>query len=507
MSRITITWDERIPMRDGIRLNATVYRPRTTSPSACLLTITPYVADRYHERGRYFAAHGLPCVIVDSRGRGNSDGVFRPYLQEAQDGHDCVEWLARQPYCNGSVGMWGGSYAGYAQWVTAKERPKNLRAIIPTASPWLGIDFPMRNNIAYPYLMQWIALTRGRAAGERVFADRELWASLFHAWMVSGESFQSLDSAVGLPSGLFQEWVAHAQLGAYWDSYNPSESEYRRIDIPVLTITGIYDDDQVGALEHYRRHVNTSSPGKGVHYLVIGPWDHFRTGTPAADFAGLKFGPASVIDLPKLHCDWYAWTMGQGEKPQFLKRRVAYYVTGTEHWRYADSLERVTQRYERYFLDSGDNSSPGFGRLQDGVGGGVSDQYCYDPRVTPSPESEAERIAHPEFVTDHTLIAALGERKVTYQSQVFERDTEIAGFFRLEAWISIDTPDTDFYVTIYEILPDRTGIRLSTDAMRARYRESLRRPEMLLDADPMLYTFERSLLLPARFSRDPACAW
>src|SRR5687768_1522404 len=113
-------WGIRIPLRDGVLLNATLYLPKKLlAPAPCIFTLTPYVADSLHDRGAHFAANGYPCLLVDVRGRGNSEGVFRPRIQEAKDGHDVVEWIARQPYCNGKVAMRGGSYAGYSQWATA----------------------------------------------------------------------------------------------------------------------------------------------------------------------------------------------------------------------------------------------------------------------------------------------------------------------------------------------------------------------------------------------------
>src|ERR1039457_1938446 len=94
-------WGVKVPMRDGERLNATVYTPRDqTAPAPCIFTLTPYIAQSYHDRGIYFASHGYPFLTIDVRGRGNSEGQFRPLIQEAKDGYDVVEWLARQPYCN-----------------------------------------------------------------------------------------------------------------------------------------------------------------------------------------------------------------------------------------------------------------------------------------------------------------------------------------------------------------------------------------------------------------------
>src|ERR1700683_421849 len=142
---VQMSWGIQIPMRDGTRLSATLYLPKTDSaPSPVVFTLTPYIGQTYHHVAAYFAERGLPFLTVDVRGRGNSEGTFNPLIQEAHDGHDIVEWLAHQPYCNGKVAMWGGSYAGYDQWATVKEGPPHLATIAPVASPYIGVDFPIR---------------------------------------------------------------------------------------------------------------------------------------------------------------------------------------------------------------------------------------------------------------------------------------------------------------------------------------------------------------------------
>ena len=135
-AKVEWQWGVKIPLRDAVHLNATLYKPAGLKElRPCLFTLTPYIGQSYHDRGMYFAAHGYPFLTVDVRGRGNSEGVFQPLIQEAQDGYDVVEWLAQQPYCNGKISMWGGSYAGYDQWATAKEFPPHLATIVPVASP------------------------------------------------------------------------------------------------------------------------------------------------------------------------------------------------------------------------------------------------------------------------------------------------------------------------------------------------------------------------------------
>jgi uncharacterized protein len=182
--QVDLRWGVKIPLRDGVRLEATVYTPRNqTAPAPCIFTLTPYIAQSYHERGMYFAAHGYPFLTVDVRGRGNSEGHFRPLIQEANDGYDVVEWLAKQPYCNGKVAMWGGSYAGYDQWAAASELPPHLATIVPAAAPYVGVDFPFRNNIFYTYDVQWLELVNGHAAQVDLFGDDLFWKSYFRRWL------------------------------------------------------------------------------------------------------------------------------------------------------------------------------------------------------------------------------------------------------------------------------------------------------------------------------------
>ena len=126
IKQIDFSWGIRIPMRDGIELNGTLYKPKADEPTPVIFTLTPYIADSYHERAHYFAQRGYAFVLVDCRGRGNSDGHFEAFVADGQDGHDIVTWLSQQPWCNGDVTMRGGSYAGFVQWMTLNEFPAGL---------------------------------------------------------------------------------------------------------------------------------------------------------------------------------------------------------------------------------------------------------------------------------------------------------------------------------------------------------------------------------------------
>jgi len=129
VKEITFTWGARIPMADGVELNGTVYRPKDGEPVPAVFTLTPYIGDSYHPRALYFARNGYAFVLVDCRGRGNSGGKFEPFVNEGADGRDVATWLAEQPWCDGQVTMWGGSYGGFDQWLTMREFPPALKTI------------------------------------------------------------------------------------------------------------------------------------------------------------------------------------------------------------------------------------------------------------------------------------------------------------------------------------------------------------------------------------------
>jgi putative CocE/NonD family hydrolase len=480
-----------VPMRDGVSLGATIYSPaHQDSRSAAILTISPYLADTYHELGLYFARNGFSFVAVDTRGRGSSQGVFEPHVNERRDGYDTVEWLSRQPFCDGSVVMRGASYCAAVEWVTAAEAPPALKTIVATASPYFGVDVPYRNNIFSTYTTRWLALASGRTPLTNLAGDHRFWAEAFARWRRSGAPFRDLDRALGSRSELFHSYLDHPEPDGFWDSLNPTSSDYARITFPVLTVTGIYDSDQPGAVAHYREH--NAQIADADHYLVIGPWDHAGTSNPREEVGGLDIGPAGRIDIGKLHLDWYRWVLGQGSKPAFLARKVAYYVTGAETWRYADRLDDVSAGHRSFFLASRGQANSVFasGALRPDPCQGDPDQFTYDPRAE-GPELDVECDASRFTITDQRLVFALEGRQLVYHSEPFGQDLEISGFFRLSAWIAIDRPDTDLFVTIFEIGLDGSSVRLAWDALRLRYREGLRNPQLIETTEPRLYSFER----------------
>jgi len=490
---VQMLWGVKIPLRDGVKLNATVFRPEEQKdPLPVIFTLTPYIGDSYTDRALYFARHGYVYALVDVRGRGNSGGAFEPFANEGRDGHDVVEWLATQPWCNGKVAMWGGSYAGFDQWSTAKEFPPHLATIVPAAAAHPGVDFPMNANLLGPYLMQWLSFTSGVTGNPQLFAASSFWMEKFYELYARHLPFRELDQLVGNPSPIFQKWLDHATPDAYYDAMVPTEANYRQFRIPILTITGDYDGDQPGAMTYYQRHMRYgAAEAVANHYLIIGPWDHAGTRTPKAEVGGLKFGPASVLDLNDLHRQWYDWTMKAGPKPEFLKKRVAYYVTGAEAWKYADTLEGIASERRVLYLGSSGTAADAFhsGTLSaEKPAGAAADHYVYDPLDTRYGALERTEEEKP-VLSQRSALNLFGNGAV-YHTEPFAEDTEVSGYVKLTVWLAMDVPDTDLEADVYEIQPDGTSIGLTSGVMRARYRESLRTAKPVPVGETVGYVFD-----------------
>jgi len=488
---VDLMWGIKIPMGDGVRLGATIYKPKDGEPTPAIFTLTPYIADSYHSRAYYFAQHGYAFVLVDCRGRGNSEGAFEPFVNEERDGRDVVEWLAAQPWCNGSVTMWGGSYAGFDQWMTLKAFAPHLGTIVPVASAHAAVDFPFRNNVFSSYEMQWLTFTSGATANNNLFGEQSFWIEKYREMYLNHRPFKELDQIVGNKTTLFQTWLQHPMPDAYWDGMTLTPADYDRINIPILTITGHYDDDQPGALHYYRLHMQSSSPARDHHYLIIGPWDHAGTRTPNKEFGGLTFGEASLLDMNKLHKEWYDWTLKGASPPEFLKKRVAYYVMGADEWKYADSLEAISNATIRLYLNSANGQANDVfhsGNLDEmPPGESQPDQYVYDPLDTRLAELEREEVK--DCLTDQRYALNLFDNGLVYHSTPFNADIEITGYLRLVVWIALDVPDTDFQVVVSEISRNGAQIQLTHDLMRARYRESLRQEKLVTSGEINCYEF------------------
>jgi len=511
-----IRWGVKIPLRDKVELNATLYFPKTPDGSApktpVVFTLTPYISDTYHPRAAYFASHGYVFALVDVRGRGNSAGEFEPFAQEPRDGHDVVEWLAQQPFCDGKVAMWGGSYAGFDQWATAKEFPRHLATIVPAAAAHPPLDYPSLDNVGETYDMQWFTFTSGKASQQNLFGDSKFWRTKFLDAYKKHIAFSTLDLFVGNPSKNFQRILSHPTADAYYDAMVPTPEQFKKISLPILTITGQYDGDELGAMTFYRDHMTNASPeARAKHFLIIGPWDHAGTRTPTDEVAGVKFGPGAIVDLNDLHRQWYDWTMKNGPKPQFLKNQVAYYLlaagnTGaTGEWKYTDNFANLIANPKTFYLDSKNGDANGVfrsGSLTEKQPNEGADQYVNDPMDTSRGENvEGVEPKDKTAAIDQSFALCIGKDGLVYHSDPFPKETPLVGCPKVSLWVSIDTPDTDLQADLYEIQPDGTSIALWNDIRRLRYRESLREAKLVKPGEIVKCDFSPGLFVARRLMK------
>jgi uncharacterized protein len=474
---IVMQWGVAIPMRDGKHLNATMYRPaHQQGRLPVILTITPYVGDRFHAVAEYFARHGYVFAIVDCRGRGNSEGTFRPFKGDGPDGYDAIEWLAKQSYADGQVAMWGGSYGGMNQWAVAATRPPALKTIVPASASLPGFDFPMVKNIFMPYMAQWVALVSGRTANNNWFGDHQYWEGIYQRLVREGVALRKVDQLSGNPSGIVQEWLDHPAVDSYWDALSPTAAQYGAITIPTLTIAGHYDADQAGALEHYRRHGLYSRSHGARDYLLLGPWDHEGTREPARELSGLDLGAASVIDVLALHVAWYDWIMKGGPQPSFLPTRVTWYSEESNTWHHSEDLAHITSGHLKYYLSAATstaNSLDNVGHLvNEPVDAEQPRAYRYDPL-----NHEAADLERGELYVgplDDRQVRRIHGDGLIYETAAFDKATLIAGRPQLTLYVTTNVPDTDLAAAVYVVRADGSSILLGDDLMRLRYRSSIR---------------------------------
>ncbi|MCX7601482.1 MAG: CocE/NonD family hydrolase [Meiothermus sp.] len=484
-----LDWQVRIPMRDGVRLAAKVYRPKGAPPGPALLTMTPYGLDLEHPDAFYLARRGYAVVVVDCRGRGDSEGVFIPDVVDIEDGPQVLAWVAAQPWCDGRVGMYGGSYSGQNQWVTLRAGRPELRTIVPAKAPLLSHDYVFRGPIKWAHIWFWDILTSGRDTNFAIYYEKAYFAQKLHRWYKDcaafSELYRYLDIELDAPNArAMAARPTHHTAG--WALHDFTPEQYAAIRVPILTLAGAYDDSQRGSLYSYRQHLRYGNPeAVRKHYVVVGPWDHAALSNPRRQIGGLTFGEASLVNLRQLHLDWFNWVFKGGPRPELLQKNAAYYLMGAEEWRHAERLETVADERRVLYLDSDGRACDVFasGRLQPELPSGApADTFIYDPLDTRYGDLELEvgevqytNALVEDWITDQRWALNLFGAGLVYHSEPFAHDTELTGWMRLVVYLSLDVPDTDFEAIVSEITADGRHIRLTADEMRLRYREGRHR--------------------------------
>jgi putative CocE/NonD family hydrolase len=467
-----------VPMRarDGVTLVSDIWLPADSGRWPAILVRNPYLKGFLRgilpRQGAAFAARGYAFVVQDTRGRGESGGEFDPFFQEGKDGYDAVEWIAKQPWSNGRVGMMGVSYLGTVQWLAAREKPPHLVCIIPTAAggnwgdevPWQGGSF-----------LQQLALTWLNDVSSKPASTADVdWDKVYaHRPMLTA------DSVLGRTLPLYRDWIQHPLVDAYWKRILFTEADFKSITIPTLTVTGLWDADQAGAL-FYWRGMTAHSPARDRQWLIVGPWNHVQTYRGGEErIGGMQLGAESRIDNMAEHLAFFDVFL-KGSAEGYDRHRARIFVTGRNRWRELPGYPMTGTVTRALYLHSGGraNTRSGNGTLNwTAPGEEAPDQYSYDPR-----NPVRLRDSEIEGPGDGTRANDERDDMLVYLSEPLTAPLEVIGKVMANLIASSDGRDTDFTVSLVDVAPDGRMFRLGSQPVglrRARFRKGMDREVFL----------------------------
>ncbi|MFP4589604.1 MAG: CocE/NonD family hydrolase [Candidatus Acetothermia bacterium] len=493
---LDIIWDARVEMEDGVELSSDVYLPDSEDSFPAVLIRTPYNKSRGDEIKHgtrdveFFVNHGYAVVIQDVRGRGDSEGEWIPFVNEGKDGYQTIEWIAKQSWCNGKVGMMGGSYRGFVQWAAARENPAPLTTMISTAAAgrWFQ-EIPFINGTVTLTGLEWLNFTGGRTVQD---PDLINWEEVL--WHLP---LKSMDKRLGRDNTVWKEWLTHSTLDDYWKSLLLTDEDFSRIDLPVLHITGWYDGDQAGATYFYQG-MKESSPAREDQYLISGPWDHSGTRIPRPELGGVDFTEDSLLNLKKIHKLWFdAQLKNREESWQELRdfyrgKNSTTFVMGRNEWERRNKWPPEVEREPWYFRSDGNaNTLRGDGELRQKPSPGGVDKYIYDPEnpVISDVDFNFYSSSHVESSLDQRFIERRDDVLV-YTSEILQKEVHIAGRPEIFLYASSDQVDTDWIVFISDVYPNGRSIKITEGYLRARYRESLEEQKLLEPGRVYEFSFE-----------------
>lgn len=486
--------DARIPMRDGVELSARIWRPDKAGRFPVVMVHTPYLSDETHTRARKFVAADYVYVSVDRRGRGTSGGDYWPLERVGTDGADIVAWLAQRSWSDGRVVSRGGSYRGMAQWQTLAQAPPALRAAVPTAAVYPGWDFPQPRGIFLSYMAQWLAFTAGRAPNPQIFGDSYYWREKYLRVYRDEVPFAGLAALSGAPAERFERWLAHPGYDDYWRGLNPTPQQYARITQPILTITGYFDGDQLGALRYYGEHLrHGTAAARGRHLLLIGPWSHGGTRTPEKTVDGLTIDEKALLDMDRLHIAWFDHLLRGKPRPKELADRVTYYVLGAEEWRSAADLDAIAPHTWTLYPSAAGTAADGVfasGRLLPAPADDEPpSQYRFDPRIDTQPADWASRPPREDAFVSQEY--ALQPNRLFFHSAPLPSARTVCGRISFDASLEVDVPDTDVEAAVYAIGRDGESVWLGSDMIRARFRHGMEREQPATPGAIETWRFDR----------------
>jgi uncharacterized protein len=493
MSSILIEKNLMVPMRDGMRLATDVYRLDESTPSPVLVARTPYDKE-YTVVGNASTFDilravqaGYAIVVQDVRGRYASEGEFNPHFQETQDGLDTFAWAAAQPWSNGVVGTFGGSYLGGTQWLPARTQPRALRAMAPavTFSDYDGLVYQGGAKVLHD--LRWVVASIIPAEIERRNTRGQK--------LPEGETQLDVNAVLAeLPlashplirdfAGFYLDWLAHPTAGEYWLPASP-RAGYEQINVPALNISGWYDIFLWSTFQNYigMRQRGGTEQARRNQRVIIGPWTHMNF---SGSFPEREFGVAAssaAIDLTGIHLRWFDRWLKDMDNGIEEEPPVTIFVMGIDRWRTESDWPLPDTQYRPYYLHSAGqaNTLYGNGTLStEPPGDEPADLYLYNP-MRPVPTVGGQVI-----LPGGNAMGPRDQREVeqrddvlVYSSPVLDHAVEVTGPIELRLFVASSARDTDFTGKLVDVYPDGRAMILTEGILRARYRNSFTTPELL----------------------------
>ncbi|MBT7804276.1 CocE/NonD family hydrolase, partial [Candidatus Poribacteria bacterium] len=475
-------------------------------------------------RGKYFARRGYVCVIQDVRGRFASEGQWYAFAKEAPDGYDTVEWLAAQPWCNGSVGTMGDSYCGSDQSALATLNPPHLSTMIVAVGASSYYHCSMRQNGALEQRFMIYAF-RMATTSKEALANPDIKAALDKAFAEVGDWVRRAPLRRGTsPLRLvpdYEQWaldiLQHGEYDEYWRQRGYAISEYydEHADVPTLYLGGWYDSYARATCENY---VALSRAKRSRQALLMGPWTHGAYETP---FAGdLEFGPDGVINYNDLRLAWFDHTL-KGMRTEAADWGPArLYIMGhgdggstdagrIDHggvWRDEPDFPLPNSAPTAFYLHADGSLAVEAPEDADAeptrftfdprnpvptIGGGIS---AGDPIMRPGGYDQVGRAD--VFGSDDRLPLNARDDVLTFQTEPLTEDTEVTGPISVTLYASSSCVDTDFTAKLIDLHPPSgdypagLAINVTDSILRARYRNGWDKPELMEPGEAYELRFE-----------------
>jgi len=466
--RYLVDNDVRVRTPDGATVCAMVVRQRSvTRPLPALLNFTIYADPESNlSDARRAASNGYVGVVGLTRGKKCSSDKPVPYEHDGSDAAVLIDWIAKQPWSDGRVGMFGGSYEGFTQWAAAKHMPKALKTIIPAVAVGPGIDVPMDGNLFLSFVYAWPFYTLNlKALDDTTYFNFPRWNRLNHDWYVSGRAYRDLDKIDGTPNPIFDTWIAHSTYDSYWQSMIPYEKDFARIDIPVLQTAGYYYGGPGAAVYYLTEHYKYNPTAE--HYLVIGPYDHglgqrglvTALGDTTYVLSGYKVDPVALTDFVELRYQWFDYIFKGAPKPALLKDKVNYQVMGANVWKHAPSIAGMSNQTLRFYLialRSGDSY-----RLSER---NPATNTTVVQTIDLADRADVDRRSPGGGIVDSAIDTWNG---VAFVSNPLHNPIEMSGLFSGRLEFITNKRDFDLNISLYELTSKSEYVLLSTYWTRA----------------------------------------